>query len=109
MAAVRTTATEADGGAVSASSVTVGVDALHTVPSSGINDEAAYNLITTAQSCVVYPGTTVITTSPTTTYYKLRGYNTGTSQFEVWTSTDPYSSPPSLATLIDVTYLEFNA
>ena len=42
------------------------------------------------------------------TYYKLRGWNSSTQQFEVWTNTDPYSLPPSQTTLLDITYTEFN-
>jgi len=46
--------------------------------------------------------------TPESAQYKLRGYNTSTHAFEVWVSSDPYSSPPSLAVLIDITYSEFN-
>ena len=111
MATRTTVATEVVG--TSANSITVGIDAFRTVPASSQLDtsqitDASNALAVSAQSCIVYPGTT-ITVAAATTYYKLRGYNTGSNQFEVWTSTDPYSSPPSLATLLDITFSEFDA
>ena len=51
---------------------------------------------------------TSATTTTTSARYKLRGWNTSLQSFEVWTSTDPYSSPPSLASLQDITFTEFD-
>lgn len=45
----------------------------------------------------------------TITYYRLRGWNATTKQFEHWVGTSPTTPPPSFASLLEVSYVEFEA
>jgi hypothetical protein len=43
-----------------------------------------------------------------TQFYRLRGWYAAGSTFEVWVSSNPYSSPPSGHTLDDISFVPFD-
>ena len=52
--------------------------------------------------------TTTITVGASTLLYRIRGWYSAGSVFEVWVGSSPYDAPPSGHTLLDISFVPFN-